>query len=228
MSVQNNRPDKPIVDLPFSADARINTVQHLANGITLTHEMTGRLYRSSGGLERFEATPVSTGGDNSHTLTLAWIVDRTQGTATLVHVQSKFATVTHLPPNSTVRVDFLAPRGDGQPGSLRAGKLGTRDLGQRARDGTVAVGKLVTRTMPYDKVGNDAPFVSTNELWFDPVLKIVVNQIERDPVDGDRTVEVTNIHPGEPDPTLFLVPQGFKVVDQPLVAPGSPTHRPPP
>jgi hypothetical protein len=226
LSVQNNRPDKPIVGLPFSADQTIQTVQHLANGITLTHRMTGHIYRSSAGLERVEATPVLTGGDNSHIVTLAWIVDRTQGTVTLVHVQSNFATVTHLPPNSTARVSFLAQPGDQKPESLRSGKLETSDLGQRTQDGVVSVGKLLTRTMPFDKVGNDAPFVSTNELWSDPALKIVVNQIERDPIDGDRIVEISNIHTGEPDPALFQVPEGFKVVDQPLANPGAPPRRP--
>jgi len=52
MSVDFNKPDKPITGLPFTADQRIRTVQHLANGITVTHEMTGRIYRSSTDLER--------------------------------------------------------------------------------------------------------------------------------------------------------------------------------
>jgi len=226
MSVENNKPDKPIVGQPFTADQTIRTVQHLTNGVTLTKQMTGRVYRSSAGLERAEATPDSTGPEALKPLTLAWIVDRTQHMLILVHVQSRFATTTRLPPDSTVHVSFLAQPGDLKPEQFKPGKPETAELGQRTQDGLELVGKRVTRTVPYDKVGNDAPFVSTKELWSSSQLNLVVEEVEHDPVDGERTVELTNIRREEPDAELSKIPTGFQIMDQPLVPPKRPAATP--
>ena len=221
-SVENKKPEKPIVGQPFSADQVIRTVQHLTNGVTLTKQMTGHIYRSSAGLERSEATPDSTDPEATKPVTLAWIVDRTEHTAVLVHVQSKFATITHLPPDSTVHFGFLVQPGDNLPEQFRPGKAETAELGQRIQDGLVMVGKRVTRTIPYDKAGNDAPLLSSKESWYSSQLNLVVEEVERDPADGERTVELTNVRREEPDPELFKISPGFKIMDQPLVPPKTP------
>jgi hypothetical protein len=215
MSVENNKPDKPVTGLPFSADQRIHTVQHLANGITLTHLMTGRIYRSSAGLERSEATLVTTDNASKPPVTLVWIVDRNQHTAVCVHVQSKFATITHVPPNGTVTVGFLDLSPFQKPESLQPGKPETTDLGRRTYDGLEIAGKRVTRTTPSDQAGNDAPYQSTREQWVYPQLNLIVDEIERDPAYGEREVELTNIRTEEPDPELFKIPEGTQVMDQP-------------
>jgi hypothetical protein len=213
MSVENNKPDKPITGLPFSADQHIRTVQHLANGITLTHQMTGRIYRSSTGLERSEATPVTTDKASKPPVTLAWIVDRSQHTVICLHVQSKFATITHVPANRTVTVSFLAL--SQMPESLKPGKPETTDLGRRTYEGLQVTGKRVTRTTNSDQAGNDAPLQSTREQWVYPQLNLIVDEIERDPEYGEREVELTNIRAEEPDPGLFNIPEGTQMMDQP-------------
>jgi len=215
MSVENNKPDKPITGLPFTADQRIRTVQHLANGITITKQMTGHIYRSSTGLERSEATLVTTDNAGKPPVTLAWIVDRTQHTVICLHVQSKFATVTHIPLNRTVTVGFLDFPQFLRPESLQPGKPETTDLGRRAYEGLEVAGKRVTRTTNSDQAGNDAPYQSTREQWVYPQLNLMVDEIERDPVDGERVVELTNIRTVEPDPDLFKIPEGTQMMDQP-------------
>jgi len=213
MSEENNKPDKPITGLPFTADQRIRTVQHLANGITISHEMTGRIYRASTGLERSEATLVSTDKDSKPPVTLAPIVDRSQHTVTILHIQSKFATITHVPANRTVTVSFLALSQIPEP--LRPGKRETTDLGRRTYEGLQVTGKRVTRTTNSDQAGNDAPLQSTREQWVYPQLNLVVDEIERDPEYGEREVELTNIREEEPDPDLFKIPDGTQMMDQP-------------
>jgi len=215
ISVENKKPDKPIAGLPFTADQRISTVQHLANGITITHQMTGRIYRSSTGLERSEATLVTTDNASKPPVTLAWIVDRSQHTAICLHVQSKFATITHVPANGTVTVGFLDLPSYQKPESLQPGKPETTDLGRRTYEGLEVAGKRVTRTTNSDQAGNDAPFRSTREQWVYPQLNLIVDEIERDPVDGEREVELTNIRTAEPDADLFKIPEGTQVMDQP-------------
>jgi len=213
MSVEMNKPDKPITGQPFSADQRIRTVQHLANGITVTHEMTGRIYRSSTGLERSEATLVTTDKTGKPPVTLASIIDRSERTVTILHIQSKFATITHVPANRTVTISFLSL--SQVPERLRPGKRETTDLGRRTYESLEVTGKRVTRTISSDQAGNDAPMQSTREQWTYPQLNLVVNEIERDPVDGERVVELTNIRTEEPDPGLFKVPEGTQMMDQP-------------
>ena len=222
LSVENNKPDRPIAGLPFTADLSVRTTQHLANGITVTRQMTGRIFRSSAGLERSEATLVTTDSASKPPITLAWIVDRAQHTVACVHVQSKFATITHLPATSTVSVGFLALPSGLTPESFRAGKTETTDLGRRTYDGLEVVGKLVTRTTSTGQAGNDAPFVATTEQWVDPQLNLVVDEIQRDPVDGERVVELTGLHTEEPAPELFKIPDGFQVQDQPPAMPTVP------
>jgi len=224
MSVQNNKPDKPIAGLPFTADQRIRTVQHLSNGITITHEMTGRIYRSSTGLERSEATPVTTDNAGKPPVTMAWIVDRTQHTVVCVHVQSKFAIITHMSPTSTVSVSFLDLPSFQKPESFQPGKPETTDLGRRTYDGLEIVGKRVIRTTPTDRAGNNVPFQSTDEQWVYPKLNVIVEEIQRDPVDGEREVELTNIRTEEPDPELFKIPEGFQVMDEPPATPSVPVQ----
>src|SRR5664280_1124649 len=213
MSVENNKPDKPITGLPFTADQRIRTVQHLANGITLTHEMRGRIYRSSTGLERSEATLVTTDNASKPPVTLASSIDRSQHTVICLHVQSKFATITHVPANRTVTVSFLAL--SQVPESLQPGKRETTDLGRRSYEGLEVAGKHVTRTTNSDQAGNDAPLQSTREQWVYPRLNLIVDEIERDPEYGEREVELTNIRAEEPDPGLFKIPEGTQMMDQP-------------
>jgi hypothetical protein len=215
MSEENNKPDKPVTGLPFTADQRIRTIQHLANGITLTHEMRGRIYRSSTGLERSEATMVTTDSASKPPITMVWIVDRSQHTVLCLHVQSKFATVTHVPPNRTVTVGFLDLPPFMKPESLQPGKPETTDLGRRTYEGLEVAGKRVTRTIDSDQAGNDAPFQSIREQWVYPQLNLIVEEIERNPEYGEREVELTNIRAEEPDPGLFKIPEGTQMMDQP-------------
>ena len=206
MSVEYNKPDKPITGMPFTADQRIRTMQHLANGITITHLMTGRIYRSSTGLERSEATMVTTDNASKPAVTLASIIDRNQHTVIILHVRSKFATVTHEPANRTVTVSFLAL--SPIPESLQPGKRETIDMGRRSYEGLEVTGKCVTRTTNADQAGNDAPLQSTREQWVYSQLNLIVDEIERDPMYGEREVELTNIRAEEPDPGLFKGPKG--------------------
>ena len=61
LTIRIGKAEQPVITgLPFSADQSVRTVQQLANGITLTQKMKGRVYRSTNGLERLEGTLVAT------------------------------------------------------------------------------------------------------------------------------------------------------------------------
>ena len=49
LTIQMNKPQRPVIGLPFSADLSVHMVQHLANGVALKFEVKGHVYRSAGG-----------------------------------------------------------------------------------------------------------------------------------------------------------------------------------
>jgi hypothetical protein len=51
------------------------------------------------------------------------------------------------------------------------------------------------------------------EYWFSPQLGINLLSRLTDPRFGTQTFMVTEISPSEPDPQLFQLPAGYKVVD---------------
>jgi len=217
MSIQTGKPENPVVGLPFTADESVRTVQHLANGMSLNHQMKGHLYRSADGVDRIETTVDSTDPAKPGSTTMVYIVDRAKHTATLLNSTLKTATVTRLPPNATVAVSFLAqPRTPGAASTqaLKPEDITTTDLGKRTQEMMPLVGRRVTGTIPAGKVGNDQPILITTDVWFAPQLKLIVNQVEQNPLVGERIVELTNIRSVEPDPKLFEIPDGYTVKQQ--------------
>jgi hypothetical protein len=94
----------------------VRTEQQLADGVNITHEVKGRVYRSSQGVERWEGTAVATDAAMSQPATLVWVVDPVQHTAVNWNTNFKTAFTNHLPPNGTAVVKFLPePRVAGGP-----------------------------------------------------------------------------------------------------------------
>ena len=217
-TIQLNKPEKPVVGTAFSADRSVRIVQHLANGMPLTHEIKGHIYRSADGLERYDGTIPSTDPAHPDPTTMIYILDRVKRTGVLLNSRLKTATVETLPTTATVSVSFLAlqqPRVQNQ--LIRPENLVTTDLGKRTLDMMPLVGKRVTGTIPAGKIGNDQPLPVTTDVWFAPQLKLLVNEVEKNPLSGERTFELTNIRAEEPDPTLFDIPEGYTVKDRPAV-----------
>jgi hypothetical protein len=218
------KPEKPVTGFPYSADQTIRVEQVLANGTTLHHEIKGHIYRTSDGVERYDGVIPSTNPASPDPTTMVYIIDRTKHTSVLLNSKLKTATLDHQPADSTVTVNFL-PLQQPQAGN-RLPKLEnsvTTDLGQRMQDGLNLIGKRLTGEIPAGKIGNDKPLPVTNEVWVAGELKIVVTQIEQNPITGQRTFELTNIIRTEPDPTLFQTPDGYTQKD----APPRPTPPPP-
>jgi hypothetical protein len=99
------------------------------------------------------------------------------------------------------------------------GRAQTEDLGSKIMEGVNVTGTRVTRTIPAGQIGNDKPLSIVTEVWTSPELKTVVYSKRSDPRMGDQTFKLTNIVRAEPDPSLFLVPSDFKVIDgaEPIV-----------
>lgn len=89
-------------------------------------------------------------------------------------------------------------------------ELGTRDF-----EGVSAEGTRRVTTIPEGSIGNERPIEVVYESWYSKELGLVVYSKHSDPRFGEQTYRVTNIVRAEPDPALFTVPQGYKVLAEP-------------
>lgn len=89
----------------------------------------------------------------------------------------------------------------------------TEKLGNQSIAGVLATGKRTITTIPLGAIGNDRPIIVTHEEWYSPDLQMVVKSSDSDPRDGERTMELEGVSRAEPDPSLFKVPEGYKVTD---------------
>lgn len=85
------------------------------------------------------------------------------------------------------------------------------DLGSADFSGVATEGRRVTRMIPEGTVGNDRPFSTIDERWHSSELDIDMQLKRVDPRVGTRTVSLTQIALGEPDPKYFQVPEGYSV-----------------
>jgi hypothetical protein len=93
-------------------------------------------------------------------------------------------------------------------------KLGTKTI-----FGVVATGTRTTRTIPTGAQGNDAPMVTTDEMWSAPGIGLLEQKRESAEM-GNMTREVTRLEIGEPDPALFQPPADYEIVQHEMQAGG--------
>lgn len=87
------------------------------------------------------------------------------------------------------------------------------DLGTQFIGGLEALGKRKTFTIEMGRIGNDHALTAKWEFWYSPTLGLNLISKRDDPRSGTQNFEVTDINLNEPDPKLFQVPAGSKVID---------------
>jgi hypothetical protein len=88
------------------------------------------------------------------------------------------------------------------------------DLGGQTISGVTAVGHRSTRTNPPGTyMGNDKPVVQVSEQWTDPKTGVVLISKNVGP-NGATTRSIPDYQASDPDPTLFLIPSDYKIVDE--------------
>lgn len=216
-SIQVGKPDTPVVGLPFTADQTVHTVTHLANGTLITHQMQGHMYRSAEGVERYDGDMPSSDPAQPDPTTMVLIIDRTRHTSILLNSRLKTAVRQDLPPVAAVTVNLLPLQIPPQQRQIKPENLVTTDLGKQTIEFLDIVGKRISGTIPAGKVGNDQPLPVITDVWYAPSLRLIIKQIDKNPLGGDRTFELTNIRSVLPDPQLFLIPDGYTITDRPPV-----------
>jgi hypothetical protein len=90
----------------------------------------------------------------------------------------------------------------------------TESLGTQTIDGVLTQGTRITRVIPTGTVGNDGPITMTTDTWYSPDLHLTLLTVTTDPRSGVQTTKYSNFSHGEPDPSLFVVPSGYSIVDE--------------
>jgi len=210
------RPGKVVTGVPYTASSTSTSIEKLTDGTTITHSSTGVEARDSMG--RTVHTTTTAGGGSGASFTRTAVMDPVAQTLTNWGSQSTTATSMQLP-------NFAGgwggngnskPANTGGPpnGGRVHPQVTTVTLTPKTIAGVNATGVKTTITIPAGAEGNDKPIVSTREVWTSTDLNIVVLEISDSPRDGFHKMEVTSLTPGEPNATLFQVPQGYTVKAQ--------------
>jgi hypothetical protein len=226
---------------PYSATITNESVQTLADGNRIVQTSTGNTARDSMGRTRQDAPLLTIGNmspaDAPHLVFLqdpvaqaSYTLNLTDKTAMKGGAFSPMALSSRTPgvvtSGAMVSKDIIAGSflaGAPPPlavaiqrtGAVEEGQAQSEDLGSKTMEGVTVMGTRTTRTIPAGQIGNDKPLNIVTEVWMSPELKTIVYSKRSDPRTGDQTFALTNIVRSEPDPSLFMVPSDFKLVDTP-------------
>jgi hypothetical protein len=225
--------DKAVKGAPFAAQMSTEITQTLANGVHISHKMSGSLYRDSEGRMRREQTREE--GPEIVTITdpVAGAIytlrpsDRTATKLTfkatdagpdMVFIHAETGTGANGDRTITATTERRAKiAGAGAVamadpnGAMSRIKLQpkTESLGTQLVEGVNAEGTRSTITIPAGTQGNDQAFDIVSEKWYSPDLQMVVMSSHSDPRVGESVYRVTNISRAEPAHSLFEVPADF-------------------
>jgi len=87
------------------------------------------------------------------------------------------------------------------------------DLGTQNVGGVNTIGRRRTTVIDEGVIGNDRPVSATQEYWYSEELGVNLISKRQDPRFGMQNFEVSDIQQGDPDPKLFEVPAGSKIID---------------
>jgi hypothetical protein len=232
----------PVQGAPYSATVTNESVQTLADSTHIVQTNTGNTARDSQGRTRQDAPLPAIGNlAAANAPHLVFIMDPIAQTSYTLNLTDKTAQKISAPPggiagtggSGTTRMSFIqmgsAVTASGPlPPPPQAGiviqknlaaeedsQVSTEDLGSQTMEGLIVNGVRTTRTILAGQIGNDKAISIITEVWTSPDLKTVVYSKRSDPRIGEQKFELTNIVRAEPDPSLFIVPADYKVLDGP-------------
>ena len=212
---------------PYSGKETSVDVKTAADGTRYTNTYVMYLWRDAEGRTRQERPEKSPSGIDIHSVIitdpvggvyLKWsygdesmpkvmtiwpLAERQQVRAPAAN-QYAYATAPQYTPSSS------APRSCGNGCTVETDRLSLQPI-----NGIRAFGTRTTRTFKAGTAENGQDLVVTvaNEVWLSPDLAIIVCHINEDPRTGRAETDVTDIVPGDPDPSLFAAPEGYEVRD---------------
>jgi hypothetical protein len=184
---------RTVTGKPLSATEEHRTVQILADGTRIENTATAKFYRDGEGRTRIQRMDGS-----------AVIHDPLQGVPDQVGPDGR---VLHSLP---ARYDGPLPIEAAEQGRTPTPESPVtayeEDLGSQSVNGVIAHGSRTTTTIPVGQIGNDRPIRIVSERWYSTDLEMNVKTITSDPRYGETTYQLTDIHQGVQNATLFRHP----------------------
>ena len=202
---------RAVAGAPFSADVVSQSTLTQADGTPVTQKAHGKMFRDSAGRTRSE-TELQSSVAGAAGRRIVTIVDPVQGTSMVLDVAAKSATVFHLPAASADRVNLAAAAHASRAGIKQLTPPGSADLGGMMMEGFAVIG---TRRAGASEAAKAPAQNIVTESWFSKELKVDL-LVSRQGQSVGRTTRLTNITPGEPDPTVFQVPADYSVRENSL------------
>jgi len=203
----------PKVNAPFTLTLQTEWVREMPGAGTITLVNERRIARDSNGRiyqERYLLIPknstkpspmttVQIGDPNAHTLYNCWF-DGHQVCGLSTYLETAATVVNEAgPPTGPLPNDI--------------GYATHEKLGEQSIDGIKTEGTRESIIYNPGVFGNDERMTTSREYWFSSRLGFNLLSKRSDPRFGTQTFTATNIILAEPDPQLFVLPEGFKVVD---------------
>jgi hypothetical protein len=99
-------------------------------------------------------------------------------------------------------------------GSLAANPyVKEENLGARTMEGVQVHGTRDTQTIPAEANGGKEVTV-VDEYWYSEDLRLNMLSVHKDPRSGEQTTTVTQVDRSDPDPAIFEIPSGYKLISQ--------------
>ena len=87
-------------------------------------------------------------------------------------------------------------------------------IGSKVIRGIEVRGRRITMTTPPGEQGNTQPTVVIHEWWISTTLGVVMAGTSDDPVRGHTEMQLENFTRGEPDPSVFVLPDGYTITQE--------------
>ena len=201
----------PIPNAPFVAVVNTRSSQILKNGAALNQKTLSAIARDRQGRIFNERRPLIPVLDTATPPILSiHIYDPKTRMNTFINPQNRVALQNTLnrPPSS------LPPEVGSIPlagSSLPSPYIKEEDLGTRKMEGVDVHGIRDTQTIRAEANGGKEVTV-VDEYWYSEDLRLNMLAIHKDPRTGEQTTAVTQVDRNEPDPAIFEIPSGYKII----------------
>ena len=229
MGAEMASPGETVTGVPYTATEVTETTQTLSDGNKIVNKTSGTVARDSQGRVRREMSVgrIGSAGTNNHKMLFisdptAHHQDITEGgsstdASTVITTDGDPQIITLNRAGSTIVNKKVIVRKSKDSSSSESDESDNKqvkheDLGTQTVAGVSAQGKRDTVTIPAGEIGNEKPIEIVSETWYSPDLHATVMRKHSDPRVGETVFQLTDIKRAEPDPALFQMPDGVKVI----------------
>lgn len=200
----------PVPNVPMTGTVEVESTQVLPDGSTDVKKAFAHIARDSRGRiynERRRLAPASYTGMTP--ILSSHIYDPETRISVFLDPATHIARQTTLPAPAT------DPAGKGGPVTgVNNPLLQEEDLGTQTVESLLVHGIRKSQTIPAKANGTGKAIVVVDEYWYSEELRLNMMVKHNDPRTGQQIVTITQVDRAEPDPAMFEVPAGYKVVDE--------------